>query len=51
MTNTMTQTLKGLSDIDDSDEAQEVTAAKITMKINRPVCVTWNQILALKIGV
>ena len=27
------------SDVDDSDEVQEITAVRTLMKINRPVCV------------
>ena len=42
--------LKVKSDIDDSDEVQEITAARTPMKNNRPVCVTYNQTLALKNG-
>ena len=38
------------SDINDSDEVQEITAARTPMKINKPVCVTYNQTLALKNG-
>ena len=44
------KTLKVKSDIDDSDEVQEITAARTPMKNNRPVCVTCNQTLALKNG-
>ena len=40
--------LKVKSDIDDSDEVQEIIAVRAPMKINRPVCVTCNQTLALK---
>ena len=43
-------TFKIKSDIDDSDKVQEVAAAEALMKIYRPVCVTCNQILALKNG-
>ena len=35
-------------DIDDEDEVQEITAARILMKKNRPVCVTCNPTLAIK---
>ena len=42
------KTFKVKADIDDSDEVQEITAARTPMKINRPVCVTCNQPLALK---
>ena len=45
------KTLKVKSGIDDSDEVQEITAARTPMKKNRPVCLTCNQILALKKGV
>ena len=38
------------SDIDYSDEVQEVTAARTPMEIKRPVCVTSNQTLAMKNG-
>ena len=38
------------SDIEDSDEVQEITAARTPMKNNRPVCVTCDQTLALKNG-
>ena len=44
------KTLKVKPDIDDSDEVQEITAARTPMKINRLVCVTCNKILALKNG-
>ena len=47
----MTKTFKVKSDIDDADEVQEITAARTPMKNNKPVCVTCNQPLALKIGV
>ena len=33
-------TFKVKSDINDSDEVHEITAARTPMKINRPVCVT-----------
>ena len=35
-------------DIDDEDEVQEITAARILMKKNRPVCVTCNPTFAIK---
>ena len=44
------KTLKVKSDIDDSDEVQEITAARTPMQNNRPVCVTCHQTLALKNG-
>ena len=44
------KTFKVKSDIDDSDEVQEITAARTPMTINRPVCVTCNQTLSLKNG-
>ena len=44
------KTFKVKSDIDDSDEVQEITAARTPMENNRPVCVTCNQTLALKNG-
>ena len=44
------KTLKVKSDIDDSDEVQEITAARTPMKNNRPVCVRCNQTVALKNG-
>ena len=44
------KTFKVKSDIDDSDKFQEITAARNPMKNNRPVCVTYNQTLALKNG-
>ena len=34
-------------DIDDEDEVQEITAAKIPMKKNRPLCVACNQTFAM----
>ena len=34
------KTFKVKSDIDDSDEVQEITAAQTPMQNNRPVCVT-----------
>ena len=37
-------------DIDDEDEVQEITAARILMKKNRPVCVTCNPTFAIKNG-
>ena len=37
-------------DIDDEDEVQEITAARILMKKNRPVCVTCNPTFAIKMG-
>ena len=40
------KTLKVKSDIDDSDEVQELTAARTPMKNDRPVCVTCVQTLA-----
>ena len=49
MSNNMTKQ-KVKSDIDDSDEVQEITAARTQMKNNRSVCVTCNQTLALKTG-
>ena len=42
------KTYKVKLEIDDSDEVQEITAARTTMKKNRHVCVTCNQTLALK---
>ena len=44
------KTFKVRSDIVDSDEVQEITAARTPMKKNRPVCLTCNQSLALKNG-
>ena len=44
------KTIKVKSDIDDSGEVQEITAARTPMNINRPVCVTCNQKSALKNG-
>ena len=44
------KTVKVKSDIDDSDEVEAITVARTPMKINRPVSVTCNQILALKNG-
>ena len=44
------KTLKVKSNIDDSDEVQEITAARTPMQNNRPVCVTCHQTLALKNG-
>ena len=44
------KTFKVRSDIVDSDEVQEITAARTPMKKNWPVCVTCNQSLALKSG-
>ena len=44
------KTFKVKSDIADSDEVKEITAARIPMKVNRPVCVTYNQTLAFKNG-
>ena len=38
------------SNIKDSDEVQEITAARTPMKNNRPVCVTCNPTLAMKNG-
>ena len=35
----------------DLDEVKEITATRTPMKIDRPVCVTCNQTLALKNGV
>ena len=35
--------LKEQCDKDDEDEVQEVTAARISMKKNRPMCETCNQ--------
>ena len=46
----MTKTFKVKLDIDDADEVQEVTAARTPMKNNKPVGVTYNPPLALKIG-
>ena len=37
-------------DIYDEDEVQEITAARILMKKNRPVCVTCNPTFAIKNG-
>ena len=45
------KTFKVKSDIDDSDKVQETTAARTPMKINRPVWVTCNHTLTLKMGV
>ena len=42
------KTFKVKSDIDDSDEVQEITAAKNPMNNNRHVCVICPQTLALK---
>ena len=42
------KTFKVISDIDDSDEVQEITAVRTPIKMNKPVCVTCNQALALK---
>ena len=42
--------LKEQCDIDDGDEVQEITAARTSMKNNRPVCVTYNQTFAIKHG-
>ena len=39
------KTFKVKSDVYDSDEVQEITAARTPMKINRPVCVTCNQLI------
>ena len=50
MSNKMTKKIKLQWDIDDADEAQEITAAKTPMKKNKPVCVTCHQTLALKNG-
>ena len=44
------KTLKVQSGIADSYEVQETTAATTPKKINRTVCVTCNQTLALKNG-
>ena len=44
------KTFKVKSDIDDSYEVQEITAARTPMKIKRHVCVTYNQTLALTNG-
>ena len=44
------KTFKVKSDIDDSDEVQEITTARTPLENNRPVCVTCNQTLALKNG-
>ena len=42
--NKMTKkTFKVKSDIEDADEVQEINAAKIPMKKNKPLCVTCNQ--------
>ena len=43
-------TFKVKSDIDDSDEVPEITAARTPMKMTRAVCVTCNPTLALKKG-
>ena len=40
--------LKEQCDRDDGDEVQEITAARTSMKKNRPVCVTCNQTFAMK---
>ena len=48
MSNKMKKTVKVKLDIDDWDEVQEIKAARIPMKINRPVGVTCNQTLELK---
>jgi hypothetical protein len=37
-----------ISDIDDADEVQEITATRTSMKKNKPVCVTCNKTLTLK---
>ena len=37
-------------DIDDEDEVKKITAARIIMKKNRPVCVTFNPTFAIKMG-
>ena len=42
------KTFKVKSDIDDSDEVQEITAARTPMKKNEPVCVTCNRAFAMK---
>ena len=42
--------LKGQCDIDDENEIQEITAARNPMNNYRPVCVTCNQTLKLKMG-
>ena len=44
----MTKKCKKKSDIDDPDEVQKITAARIPMKKNKHVCVTCNKTLALK---
>ena len=44
------KTFKVKLDIDDSEEAQKIKAARTPMKSNRPVCVRFNQKLALKNG-
>ena len=44
------KTFKVKSDIVYSYEFQEITAARTPMKIERPVCVTYNQKLALTNG-
>ena len=42
------KTFKVKSDIDDSDEVQEITASRTPMNNNRPVCVICPQTLALE---
>ena len=46
----MTKKCKTKSDIDDADEVQEKTAARIPMKKNKHVCVTCNKTLPFKNG-
>ena len=37
-------------DIYDEDEVQEITAARILMTKNKPVCVTYNPTFAIQMG-
>ena len=51
ISNKKTKTFKIKSDIDDTDDVQEITAARTPMKNNEPVFVTCNRPWALKMGV
>ena len=49
--NKMTKAFEIKSNIKDADEVQEITVARTPMINKKPVCVTCNQPLALKMGV
>ena len=51
ISNKMTKHLKLNQTLMTQMKFKKITAARTPMKINRPVCVTCNQTLALKIGV